>query len=180
MKGKNSLLIASVVYLILGLIFLFFPGQTTRLFCTAVGALLLLYGAVTVISFFVHQGGDRGFSLQAELILGVISAIVGIFFLTRPSVILSILPVILGLYILIDALVNLKRGMDLRACGYAGWTAALVLSLISLVLGAVILWNPFATQLLLVRVIGAAFLYQGVSDLWSILSLSKFTPGTQD
>lgn len=175
MKGKNSLLIASAVYLVLGLILLFFPGLTIGFFCTAVGALLLLYGVVTVISFFVHQNSCRGFSLQAELILGVISAVVGIFFLTRPSVILSILPIILGLYILIDALVNLKRGLDLRACGYAGWTATLILSLISAVLGALILWNPFATQLLLVRVIGAAFLYQGCSDLWAILTLNKWT-----
>ncbi|MFR1051769.1 MAG: HdeD family acid-resistance protein [Oscillospiraceae bacterium] len=180
MKGKNSLLIASVVYLILGLILLFFPGLTTSLFCTAVGALLLLYGAVTIISFFVHRDGGRGFSLQAELILGVISAIVGIFFLTRPSVILSILPVILGLYILIDALVNLKRGLDLRACGYAGWTTTLILSLVSLILGAIILWNPFATQLLLVRVIGAAFLYQGGSDLWAILTLNQYTRDPRD
>ena len=50
MKGKNSLLIASVVYLILGLILLFFPGLTTSLFCTAVGALLLLYGCLLYTS----------------------------------------------------------------------------------------------------------------------------------
>ena len=170
MKGKNSLLTASVVYLILGLVLIFFPGLTTGIFCTAVGVLLLVYGGITIASFFVHQGSSRSFSFQAELILGVISAIVGVFFLARPSIILSILPTILGLYILIDGLVNLKRGLDMRAFGYAGWTATLVLSIISLVL-----WNPFATQLLLVRVIGAAFLYQGGSDLWAILTLNKLS-----
>lgn len=175
MKGKNSLLTASVVYLILGLVLIFFPGLTTGIFCTAVGVLLLVYGGITIASFFVHQGSSRSFSFQAELILGVISAIVGVFFLARPSIILSILPTILGLYILIDGLVNLKRGLDMRAFGYAGWTATLVLSIISLILGAVILWNPFATQLLLVRVIGAAFLYQGGSDLWAILTLNKLS-----
>ena len=175
MKGKSSLLAASTVYLILGLILLFFPGLTTSLFCTAVGLLLLAYGAITVISFFAHYNSSSSFHFQAELILGVLSAIVGIFFLAHPALILSILPAILGLYILIDALVNLKRGLDLRTCGYAGWTSTIVLSVISLVLGCVILWNPFGTQLLLVRIIGGTFLYQGIADLWAILKLDQLT-----
>ena len=173
MKGKNSLLTASVVYLILGLVLLFFPGLTTNLFCTAGGILLLIYGAITIISFFAHQGSAGSFSFQAELILGVISAIVGVFFLTHPSFIISIIPTILGLYVVIDALVNLKRGLDMHSFGYAGWTTTLVLSIISLALGAIILWNPFGAGLLLWRIIGAAFVYQGISDLLSIHTLNK-------
>ncbi len=173
MKGKKSLLTAAAVYLILGLILIFFPRLTTDLFCTISGLLLLAYGIITIISFFAHRGSSGSFSFQAEFILGIISAIVGAFFLAHPAVILSILPTILGLYILIDGLVNLKRGLDMHAFGYAGWTTTLILSIISLVLGAIILWNPFSTHLLLVRIIGGAFLYQGASDLWAILTLDK-------
>lgn len=175
MNGKKSLLAAAAVYVVLGLVLIFFPHLTAGLFCTVAGLLLLAYGAITVISFFVHQGSSGSFTFQAELILGVVSIVVGVFFLTHFDFIISIIPMILGIYILIDALVNLKRGLDMRALGYAGWTATLVMSAVSLVLGAVILWDPFHTGLLMWRVIGGAFLYLGVSDLWSIHTLDKLT-----
>lgn len=172
MNGKKSMVMASAVYVILGAVLIFFPHLTAGLFCTVAGLLLLAYGAITVVSFFAHRGSGDSFSFQAELVLGIVSIIVGIFFLTHSSFIISIIPAILGFYILIDALVNLKRGLDLRARGYAGWTATLVMSAVSLVLGAVILWNPFSAGLMLWRVIGGAFLYQGLSDLWSIHALN--------
>ena len=173
MNGKKSMLAAAGLYLVLGLVLLFIPGLTTALFCAAVGGLLLLYGVITIVSFFVHRGSSASFTFQAELILGILSAIVGGFFLTHSNFIISIIPAILGLYVVIDGLVNLKRGLDMRALGYAGWTATLVMSAVSLALGGLILWDPFDTGLLLWRIIGGAFLYLGLSDLWSIYTLNR-------
>lgn len=175
MSGKKSFVMASLAYVILGLVLLLFPDLTTGLICTAVGLILLAYGVVAVITFFA--GSNGGFRFQFELVVGVFAAIVGAIFLLKPHMILSILPTIFGLYILIDGLTNLKRGMDMRSYGYAGWTTTLVLSVVSLVLGAVILWNPFSTHLLLVRIIGASFLYEGIADLWATHTLDKLMKG---
>lgn len=172
MKGKNSLFSACIIYLILGIVLFFFPGTVTGLFCTVVGVLLVLYGGMTVYSFFRSTTGSS-FLFQFELIQGVIAIIAGIFFLLHPDFILSIIPTILGLYVLIDALVNLKRGLDMRNCGYAGWTTTLIMSVISLLCGLLILCNRYATGLLLWRAIGVVFLYQGISDLLAIHTMGK-------
>lgn len=171
MVGKKSFVTASLAYLALGFVLLFFPDLTTSLICTAVGLLLLAYGVSAGVSFFT--GSNAGYRFQLDAILGVFAAVLGVFFLVRPQTILSILPVIFGLYILIDGLLNLKRGLDMRSYGYAGWTTTLVLSAVSMVLGALILWNPFSTHLLLVRIIGVSFLYEGVTDLWATHTLDK-------
>jgi len=175
MNGKKSFVTASLVYVALGLVLLLFPDLTTGLLCAAVGLLLLAYGVTAVISFFV--GKDGGYSFQFEMVLGVFAAILGALFLLKPHMILSILPTIFGLYILVDGLTNLKRGLDMRSYGYAGWTTTLVLSVVSLALGAVILWNPFSTHLVLVRIIGASFLYEGIADLWATHTLDKLIRG---
>lgn len=171
MTGKKSFVAAALAYVVLGLVLILFPDLTTGFLCTAVGLLLLAYGLTAALSFFA--GGSGGYSFQFELVLGVFAAILGGLFLFRPQTILSILPIIFGLYILVDGLSNLKRGLDMRSYGYAGWTTTLVLSVISMALGAVILWNPFSTHLLLVRIIGASFLYEGVTDLWATHTLDK-------
>lgn len=175
MNGKKSFLTASLVYVLLGLVLLLFPDLTTSLICTAVGLLLLAYGAVAVISFFA--GSNGGYSFQFELVVGIFAAILGGLFLFKPHMLLSILPVIFGLYILVDGLTNLKRGLDMRSYGYAGWTTTLVMSVVSMVLGGVILWNPFSTHLVLVRIIGAAFLYEGAIDLWATHTLDRLMRG---
>ncbi len=171
MSGKKSFVTASLAYVILGLVLLFFPDLTTGFICTAVGLILLAYGVTAVISLFA--GSNGGYRFQFDMIIGGFAAILGGFFLLKPHTILSILPIIFGLYILVDGLTNLKRGLDMRSYGYAGWTTTLVMSVVSMVLGGVILWNPFSTHLLLVRIIGAAFLYEGAADLWATHVLDK-------
>lgn len=173
MKGKNSLLIACSIYLLLGAVLLFLPAAITGLFCTAIGLLLLTYGGITIFSFFAHQGGSNSFSFQFTLIQGVISAIGGIFFLVHPDFLLSIIPTVLGGYVMIDGLVNLKRGLDMRTFGYAGWTTTLIMSVISLICGLVILWNRASIGDLMWRGIGAVFVYQGISDLLAVHTLGK-------
>lgn len=175
MNGKKSFIMASLAYAALGAVLLLFPDLTTSLICTVAGLLLLAYGVVACISFFA--GGSGGYRSQFDVALGIFAAILGVFFLLKPQMILSILPIIFGVYILIDGLFNLKRGLDMRSYGYAGWTTTLVLSVVSLSLGAVILWNPFSTHLLLVRIIGASFLYEGVADLWATHTLDKLIRG---
>ena len=175
MNGKKSFVAASLAYVALGLVLLFFPDLTTGFICVAVGLLLLAYGVTAIISFFA--GGSGSYSFQFELVIGVFAAILGGLFLLKPHRLLSVLPIIFGLYILVDGLTNLKRGMDMRTYGYAGWTTTLVMSVVSMVLGAVILWNPFSTHLLLVRIIGASFLYEGVADLGATHTLDKLIQG---
>ena len=168
MRKENSMIGASILYIGLGAVLFFFPDLTTGLICTAVGLLLLAYGAMAVLGFFVRRGDSGSYRFQFELILGIFSAVLGGLFLWNSRFILSILPVLFGLYILVDGLVNLKRGLDLRAFGMA---------VVSLALAAVILWNPFATQRLLVKIIGVTFLYQGAADLWAILKLNQMSRG---
>jgi uncharacterized membrane protein HdeD (DUF308 family) len=175
MIGKKSFVAASLAYVVLGLVLLLFPDLTTSLICTAVGLLLLAYGVSAGLSFFAGSGG--GYRSQLDMVLGGFAAILGVLFLLKPHTLLSVLPIIFGLYILIDGFLNLKRGLDMRSYGYAGWTTTLVLSVVSVVLGAVILWNPFSTHLLLVRIIGASFLYEGTADLWATHTLDKLIRG---
>ena len=176
MSSKNSLVAASGVYALVGLILIFFPNRSLSFVCTLAGILMVGYGVVAVIGFFAGRGTDA-FAFRSDLVLGVMAGIVGIFFLLHSDFIISVIPTILGVYILIDALMNMKRGLDLRELGYAGWTTTLVLSGISLAMGLVILWNPFKTGLILWRVIGGVFLYLGASDLWSVLKLDKLLRG---
>lgn len=170
---KISFVLASVLYIILGLILLIWPGVSATVFCYAFGGVLLAYGLVTVLSFFLRDSRQGVFAF--ELFLGIVAAALGLLFLLRPMIVASVLPVILGLFIVVDGLVNLKRAMELRRMLYLRWSIPLVLSLVSVLLGLLILFRPFLAAEALVMVIGAVLIYEGLSDLWTIFRVSKWT-----
>ena len=105
----------------------------------------------------------------------ILAAALGVLFLLRPAFILSVTSDILGIYIAIDSLINLKRATELYRLNYRQWWVSLLLSLAGIVMALVILFYPFQTQLLLFRVIGGVFAYTGVSDLWALFKVSRLT-----
>ena len=151
---KLSFLLAAVLYIILGLILLIWPGVSATVFCYAFGGILLIYGVVTIVSFFLRD--SRQGSFVFELFLGIVAAALGLLFL-------------------LDGLVNLKRALELRRMLYLRWTVPLVLSAVSAVLGLVIVFQPFLAAEALVMLIGAVLIYEGLSDLWTIFRVSQWT-----
>lgn len=168
---KVSFLLAAVLYIVLGLVLLLWPGTTAAVICYAFGGILVAYGALTILSFFFSRA--EGFVF--DLFLGIAALALGIFLLVRPQVIISILPIVLGLFILVDGLLNLKRALDLRRLYYQRWGVSLALSIVSLVLGLVILFHPYLAAEALVMVIGGVFIYEGLSDLWTIFMVGRVT-----
>lgn len=168
---KISFLLAAILYLVLGLVLLLWPGTTAAVICYAFGGILVVYGLAAILSFFVSRAA--GFAL--DLFLGIAALALGLFLLVRPQVIISILPVVLGLFILVDGLLNLKRALELRRLEYRRWGVSLALSLISLALGLVILFHPYLAAEALVMVIGGVFIYEGLSDIWTIFMVGRLT-----
>ena len=95
---------------------------------------------VAIVSFFLRDSWQGSFVF--ELFLGIVAAALGLLFLLRPVIVASVLPVILGLFIVVDGLVNLKRALELRRMLYLRWTVPLALSAGSAVLGLVIVFQP--------------------------------------
>ena len=170
---KISYFLAAVLYIVLGAVFLIWPTNIGNILCWAFGLVLLAYGVITIISFLVHD--SRLGSFRFELVLGIVCAAVGILFLLRPDFILSIFPIILGIYIIIDALLNLKRAIELHSMLYPRWWVALALSLVSAALGVLICARPLFLADTLFMIVGVVFIYNGVSDLWALFMVGRVT-----
>lgn len=168
---KISFILAALLYIALGLVLLLWPGTTTTVICYAFGTILAVHGLVTIVSFFFSR--TAGFAF--ELLLGIVSGALGVLFLVQPQIIISILPIAIGLFIVVDGLVNLKRAFELRRLEYSRWGVTLALSLVSVGLGLLVLFHPYLAAEALVMVIGGVLIYEGVSDLWAIFMLTRLT-----
>ena len=163
---KLNFILASILYLVLGLVLLIWPAASSLALCRLLGAALLLYGRFNLVGFFLRDSGMGAFRL--ELFLGVVATGVGIFFLVQPRLVLSFLPIVMGVYAVIDSAVVLKRTLELYRMEYHRWWLSLVLALVGIVLGLVLVFRPFAVTTTFFRLVGVVFLYLGISDFWSL------------
>lgn len=159
---RNSLIFTSVLYTILGVVLIAAPGKALKLACFLIGAVTLCYGAVRVASYW--KGGGA-YNRRLELFFGVVLLALGLFLLVSPQFIVSIIPVALGIYILVDGISALKRSLDMKALGFDKWWGSFISALLLVLFGAVMVLNPFGTAETLVVFMGIGFVFDGVSTL---------------
>ena len=169
-RRKSSIAAALVSFFIGGVLFTF-PETSVRWMCMALGASLLVLGVWYLVSYFRGRGMLSAF--QLDLFLGIVLAVLGLWLLLRPESVISLLQYVFGAFILLHGLVELQAAFHIRRAGFAGWAPAMIVSLLTVLLAAVILLNPFASFAALVMLIGAVLIYNGVIDLFLIFRLSR-------
>ena len=85
--------------------------------------------------------------------------------LVQPDTVLTVLPAVFGVFVLLDSLGRIQNALELRRAGLVRWWGMLFFALLSVVLGVLILINPFAALTTTVRVIGAVLLIESVLGL---------------
>lgn len=169
-KRKKSGVATAVISLIIGAVLLMRPESSILWMCTAIGALILGVGVINLVSYFKGTGILSFFHLN--LIIGVILSIMGLWMVLKPESVVSAVQYVFGAIILVRALIDLQAAISLsRAGGNAKF--AFIACAITLVFGLLILLDPFKSLALLVRIIGAVLVFNGVNDLYLIFSLSN-------
>lgn len=169
LKGiKWSLILASLLYLVLGVALIVWPQTSNLILCYFVAAILTGYGLFNILAYF---GRERGSWIG--LVIGVICTAFGVYSLVQPTSISDIISIILGVVILVDGAMSLRRDFDLRAQGFEFWWIPLLLDVAILVLGVMVIFNPTLFAQFLLQVIGVILIYESLSDLWTIYQLSR-------
>ena len=149
--------------ILLGLVLLIWPTLSGKLICYALAVALAAYGVYRIVCYFTR---DLLLTmLRRDFAAGLVSLIGAFFLLMRPELLISLLPVLFGLALLLGAVSGVQAGFDLRRMEDNRWYAPLIAAAIQGILGGVILANPFATAMVLMRFIGASLLVEGVFEL---------------
>lgn len=167
-RMRKHVLSAIILFLVLGIALLIWPGLFLRFACNIIGALLIAFGVVTLI-------GELRMTSRSMLTIGfgVVITAVGIVIIANPEMVSSIIPIVFGLILLFDGVGNLRYALGLRRFGTDNWVFLMVLGIVTLVFGAVILLHPYGTAELAFRIIGAALIYNALSDLIIAVQMNR-------
>ena len=169
-EQRRSSLVMAVLTLLLGLLLVLAPNRSIRLVCTILGAALLIAGLIYIFTWLRRR--RDGFPVWF-LIPGLILTALGLWLLTNPVSVIVLIQFSVAAVLIFHGIIDLQGAVSLFRLGFPNWWLDLLLSGLTILLGVVVLVNPFGTMEALTVLIGLSLVYDGASDLYLIYRVSK-------
>ena len=127
------------------------------------GGLCLVCGIGKLLGYFSKDPYRLAF--QFDLALGILCLVLGIILIFFSRAILSLLPVIVGIYTVVSGVFKLQTAFEAKRFGMNKWWGMLLISLVTIAIGVVLFLRPFSSAMLVIRFMGLAILADGIQDL---------------
>ncbi|WP_416353613.1 DUF308 domain-containing protein [Agrilactobacillus fermenti] len=153
----------SIAYIILGLFSLFEPKSALNIFINVAALFVAVFGIINLINGLRHRAQVSG--MNTQLTVGILQLLAAglILILTKP--ILSALPFMLGIGLGIAGVTQIGNALSSKQyVNVVRWPWLLYGALI-LIIGLILLFNPFNTVLLTLRIFGAALVVMAIMEI---------------
>lgn len=152
--------LVGVILVVGGIFALSNPDATYMTLAAILGIVIILCGIMLIASyyrlkeaFFVND--------KVSLTLGIVLVIIGVFFLSRPVIAVSIFAYILAIWLILNGINHLTRSGSLKNFGRGIYTFITILNIL-LIIGAIILiFHPIILGLTIALIIGLLLLIYG-------------------
>ncbi|MCI8346804.1 MAG: hypothetical protein HFJ12_02510 [Bacilli bacterium] len=162
----------SIILMILGFLLIFQSEATIATISYIAGAILIAAGVFALIRF-VKNSKEAITTLSLDILYGIVTVILGVIVIMNPHAIASILPIVLGIAIIINSASKLQYAFVLRNDNNNLWKATMTIAIISTICGVVLLFNPFAGAVLIMKIVGIFILSYSVLDIVSTAIIKK-------
>ncbi len=154
--------------IIVGLLLIIRPEMTAGLFCRICGIILILFGIVKLFGYFSRDLLQLAF--QFDFAMGIISILIGLVMMLWSNRLLELLTIIIGLFMLADALLRIQTALDAKQIGVKKWWIILIVALITAVIGAMLFFRPYFGTKVVVMLIGLNLIIDGILNLYVVQS----------
>lgn len=165
-----SSILAALVTIALGVLLVWWPDRSMDFLCLMLGITIFAIGIIYILGWLARRKkGVPAFFVLPGVILGAL----GVWLMTSPDSVIILIQYIFGAILIFHGVIDLQGALALASHRWNRWWLDLLLTALTIGLGVLILLNPFGTFSALVILIGAALIYDGVSDLWIIWRLGR-------
>ena len=154
-------MVSAILTLILGILLITSPGAAMRTVFLLVGWTLVISGAASLLTALLSRGQPVG---QGDLVLGLVQVATGLVVLMRPGFLMSLAGIVVGFVLLIHGIHDIQHARESKALGYE-WKISMGVGIAAVVMGIIVMVNPFSTLETLLRIAGVFLLVDGVADL---------------
>ncbi len=166
-KIKNLSLITIAAGFIIGIVLLVRPDETVQFISILCGVTVIMLGIGAWISYFTK------FKSTILAILGTLAVIAGIILCVRYRSIVSAVIFLFGVFVLVEGIVDLISAIDAKRNDLKSWIVSVIMSAVTIILGLLVIINPFDSVMVLTQLLGAGLIVYAVMDLISFIQIRK-------
>ncbi len=155
-KSAWSAAIESLVIMVFGILLVVWPEVTVTVIANVLGAIFIVSGIYQIINYFVSKGQNDFF--DNGLLSGVLALLIGIAAIVIGEDIANVFRIIIGIWMVYEALVRINTSIKLRAAGIKIWSYTLIIALVMLALGLFVTFNAGAV----IQLIGWMMILTGI------------------
>ena len=159
LEKKNIML--SILLIILGALLVWKPIGFIKTIVIVIGAILFVMAIVDFISYF---NSDQSIN-NTSLFKGIIELIAAVLLIFRNDVLIDLFPIIIGVVLIFNNIFKLQLSLNIKKIDANKWTYGFVSGLIGILVGVVIILNPFETLELVIRIAGIIILISEIASL---------------
>lgn len=170
-KLRWDMITTSVICVILGGVLIFFPKAVNEMIAYIIAGAMFVVSVIEFYNYFRKNVGNDFY--RNDLVYAVVSLVIAIILLAKREIIISLIPIALGALIIISGVRKLQNGLDLIRLKLSGWKTLAVLATINIVFGIVMVICATEAAEFITVLIGIGLVYSGVSDIFSVIRISK-------
>lgn len=161
-KLKWEKLVTAIVAIVLGIVFVADPNGSGDAVCKVAGVAMIVLAAAMLIRYFTSAQ-----LFHENLIFSAVLLLLGIFFIAKSGVVMTVLGLFFGIFLVIDGASKIRDGIDAAKAKIQGCWIWFLLALLTIVLGVLVMFGESVMTLL-----GVSLIVDGVSDIVTTLWLS--------
>ncbi len=161
-KLKWEKLVTAIVAIVLGIVFVADPNGSGDAVCKVAGVAMIVLAAAILIRYITSAQ-----LFPENLIFSAVLLLLGIFFIAKSGVVMTVLGLFFGIFLVIDGASKIRDGIDAAKAKIQGWWIWFILALLTIVLGVLVMFGESVMTLL-----GVSLIVDGVSDIVTTLWLS--------
>lgn len=170
-KFLKSSLLSSAILAIIGGMLTFHSEFAVLSISYIIGAVLVAIGVLAIFEYIKSMNEPK--KNELDIVYGIVTIIMGILVISNPETIVSIIPFVVGIIVIISSAAKLQYSIELRNRDQDFWLSTMIISILTLLCGVLLVFNPFKGAELFTKTIGILILVYGVLDIISTLTISR-------
>ncbi|MFP4472196.1 MAG: HdeD family acid-resistance protein [Bacteroidales bacterium] len=166
---RLTLMINGIIALLFGLFALFVPETATKSIAIYFGIVLIVIGIVGIVAAVRNMKMDKPY--MSSMISSIVSLLVGILILVYTQQSLQVFVIIIGIWAVILGIMQLIITLNLLEGKRK--TMLLINSMITILFGLILFFNPFTSAVALVFIVGILAVIFGGILLYFAFSLQS-------
>ena len=159
---EKRMLVSSILMLFLGIVLLIEPTKSLNFITGIIALVSTIIGIMMIVDYLKQDRMEK--MLSVSLILGIIFIAIGILLFVNISSLVSFIMTLIGIMVVVKSLFKLQYAFNLKGISKS-WIYNLGYGVLSLILGIILIVNPFDSAEVFIRIMGVIFIISSVAEI---------------